>query len=129
MRRAQPGYVHCRRHSDVVAGVMLGVCASGVLEDALKKLEKKLPEERPKYTNGKPQSGATRKSGAFNRSMQHHLTVVLKGGVYDRTETNETFSHGEERDLGALMAGHIPPFASCCCHVGASLPLRVVARG
>jgi len=34
--------------------------------------------------------------------MQHHLTVVLKGGVYDRTETNETFSHEEERDLGAL---------------------------
>ena len=42
------------------------------------------------------------KRGAFNRSMQHHLTVGLKGGVYDRTETNETFSHGEERDLGAL---------------------------
>jgi len=37
VRRAQLGYALCRRHSDVVAGVMLGVCASGVLEDALKK--------------------------------------------------------------------------------------------
>jgi len=29
--------------------------------------------------------------------MQHHLAVVLKGGVYARTETNKTFSHGEGR--------------------------------
>jgi hypothetical protein len=42
------------------------------------------------------------KRGAFNRSMQHHLTVVLKGGVCDRTETNETFSHGEGRHLASL---------------------------
>jgi len=32
--------------------------------------------------------------------MQHHLTVVLKGGVYGRTETNETFS-GEIRLSGS----------------------------
>jgi hypothetical protein len=40
VRRAQPEYALCRRHSDVVAGVMLGVCASGVLEDALKKFRR-----------------------------------------------------------------------------------------
>jgi len=45
MRRAQPGYALCRRHSDVVAGVMLGVCVSGSLEDALKKLETKRADE------------------------------------------------------------------------------------
>jgi len=44
------------------------------------------------------------KRGAFNRSMQHHLTVVLKGGVYGRTETNETFSHRGERHLGRWKA-------------------------
>jgi len=27
--------------------------------------------------------------------------------------------------LGALMAGHIPPFASCCCHVGADADITV----
>src|SRR6202043_1574837 len=47
------------------------------------------------------------KRGAFNRSMQHHLTVVLKGGVYARTETNETFSQGEERHLGSLEGGAV----------------------
>jgi hypothetical protein len=62
VRRAQPGYALCRRHSDVVAGVMLGVCASGVLEDVLKELEKKLPDENPKYTHGKAQSAGARKS-------------------------------------------------------------------
>jgi hypothetical protein len=44
-RRAQSGYALCRQHSDVVAGVTLGVCVSGLLEDALKKLETKPPEE------------------------------------------------------------------------------------
>src|ERR1700730_6688536 len=39
--------------------------------------------------------------------MQHHLTVVLKGGVYARTETNETFSQGEERHLGSLEGGAV----------------------
>jgi hypothetical protein len=62
VRRAQPGYALCRRHSDVVAGVMLGVCASGSLEDALKKLETKRPDEKPKRANGKAKSAATRKS-------------------------------------------------------------------
>ena len=42
------------------------------------------------------------KRGGFNGSMQHHLTVVLKGGVYGRTEKNETFSHREGRHLGSL---------------------------
>jgi len=27
--------------------------------------------------------------------------------------------------LDALMAGHIPPFASCCCHVGG---IALIAR-
>jgi hypothetical protein len=62
VRRAQPGYALCRRHSDVVAGVMLGVCASGVLEDVLKKLEMKQPDEKPKHTNGEPQNAAARKN-------------------------------------------------------------------
>jgi len=71
--------------------------------------------------------------GAFNRSMQHHLgTKLFKGGVYDPTKTVETFYRRKDRHsgadgsagilstrLGALMAGHIPPFASCCCHVAA----------
>jgi hypothetical protein len=60
VRRAQPGYALCRRHSDVVAGVMLGVCASGVLEDALNRLEKKQPDEKPKRTNGKANSSVIR---------------------------------------------------------------------
>lgn len=66
VRRAQPGYALCRRHSDVVAGVMLGVCASGVLEDALKKVEKRLQqkqlEEKPKRTYGKAKSAIRRKN-------------------------------------------------------------------
>src|ERR1700692_3791417 len=46
--------------------------------------------------------GAGAQRGAFNRSTQHHLTVVLKVGVYGRAETNETFFHREERHLGSL---------------------------
>ena len=35
--------------------------------------------------------------------MQHHLgTDRFKGGVYDPTETFETFTHGEDRHLAAM---------------------------
>ena len=75
--------------------------------------------------------------------MQHHLgTDLFKGGDYDPTEEVEIISHGEERHYGAdgsagspctksgvLMAGRIPPFASCCCLAEASLPSLVAARG
>src|SRR6202030_1171415 len=42
-------------------------------------------------------------SGAFNRSMQHHLgTKLFKGGVYDPTKTVETYSRGKDRDLASM---------------------------
>jgi hypothetical protein len=43
------------------AGVMLGVCASGLLEDALKKLETKRPEEEAKSSYLKSKRSARRK--------------------------------------------------------------------
>jgi len=43
-----------------------------------------------------PPSWSIGSRGAFNRSMQHHLgTNLFKGGVYDPTETVETFSCGK----------------------------------
>jgi hypothetical protein len=68
VRRAQSGYALCRRHSDVVAGVMLGVCASGLLEDALKKLETKRPEEKLGRRCEKAKNVATRKIRTSNSS-------------------------------------------------------------
>ena len=32
---AEKDYALCRRHSDMVAGVMMGVCVSGLVEDAI----------------------------------------------------------------------------------------------
>jgi hypothetical protein len=63
VRRAQAGYALCRRHSDVVSGVMLGVCASGLLEDALKKLEKKRTDKKPTRTYVKAESAVRPKIG------------------------------------------------------------------
>jgi transposase-like protein len=47
--------------------------------------------------------GISRKTGAFDRSMQHHLrTDLFKDGVYDPREAVETLSHGEERHLESM---------------------------
>jgi hypothetical protein len=70
VRRAQPGYALCRRHSDIVAGVMLGVCASCALEDVLAKLEKKHLGEKLERRYGKtknPASRSVRKSNISTR--------------------------------------------------------------
>ena len=43
------------------------------------------------------------KSGAFDRSMQHHLiNPLFKDGVYEALATIETFSGPENRGLEAL---------------------------
>src|SRR5215475_4478792 len=43
------------------------------------------------------------KRGAFNRSMQHHLrTNLVEDGVYDPTETVETFFRSEDRHLASM---------------------------
>lgn len=70
VRRAQLGYALCRRHSDVVAGVMLGVCASGALEDVLAKLEKKHPGEKPEQIYGKTKNAVSRKVRKSNISAR-----------------------------------------------------------
>jgi hypothetical protein len=54
---------------------MLGVCASGLLEDALKKLEKKRPDEKPKRANGKAKGAATRKSRKLKISTRRRKTA------------------------------------------------------
>jgi hypothetical protein len=46
---AEKDYALCVRHSDMVAGVMLGVCVSGLVEDAISKtLAGGKPEKRRK---------------------------------------------------------------------------------
>ena len=48
-------------------------------------------------------TNSTGKPGAFNRSMQHHLRTNLdKDGVYDPTETVETFFRSEDRHLASM---------------------------
>jgi hypothetical protein len=73
VRQAQPGYALCRRHSDVVAGVMLGVCASGLLEDALKKLETKRQEESS-YLKSKCSARRKIKKITDSRSRERNAT-------------------------------------------------------
>src|SRR6266481_4631010 len=52
---------------------------------------------------------ASKESGAFNRSMQHHLgTNLFKGGVYDSTKTVETFSRGKDRRLATMEVRAVP---------------------
>ena len=48
------------------------------------------------------------KSGAFDRSMQHHLKDLwFKDGVYEPTEAVETFSHAESGYLAVLEGGAV----------------------
>src|SRR6266481_8572290 len=57
----------------------------------------------PQAAEKEPFCISTSNSGAFNRSMQHHLgTKLFKGGVYDPTKTVETYSRGKDRDLAPM---------------------------
>jgi hypothetical protein len=121
MRRAQHGYALCRRHSDVVAGVMLGVCASGLLEDALKKFEKKRSAEKLKRTDGKTEGAASRQI-KHSQSFNHHEDRLLPGRTRSpnlgkiaesrssKTEKAQTMSGGA-RDGGAVRKGKSSPDA------------------
>lgn len=63
LREAQAGYALCERHSDAVAGVLMGICVAGIAEDAKKKLKKQRRAERKRLTGYARRSRAAEKAG------------------------------------------------------------------
>ncbi len=48
VRRAQGGHALCRLHSDVVAGVMLGIFVSGIGDEAARQVKNDAPRRKSK---------------------------------------------------------------------------------
>jgi hypothetical protein len=67
MRLAQTAYALCQRHSDVIAGVMLGVCVAGIVDDAKKKLKNRRRAERKRLARHRRKCKAAEKA----RPAQH----------------------------------------------------------
>jgi hypothetical protein len=91
VRRAQGRYLLCRRHSDIVAGVMLGLYVSGYVEDVWKKLEQERRAEKPDRGRGKRKAAAKPVSRIGNQARReasqapgNDLEVEMFPGILPR---------------------------------------------
>ncbi|HEY2353233.1 MAG TPA: hypothetical protein VGH83_12020 [Candidatus Acidoferrum sp.] len=91
MRRAQGKYLLCRRHSDIVAGVMLGLYVGGYVEDVWKKLEQERRAEKPdrghskRKATGKPVSRIGNQARReASQALGNGLEVEMLPGILPR---------------------------------------------
>lgn len=78
VRDAQAGFALCERHSDAVAGVLMGNCVAGIAEDARKELKKQQRAERKRL------AGFRRKALAAAKARRYRaIELLLDGDKYD----------------------------------------------
>lgn len=85
MRDAQAEYALCQRHSDVVAGVMMGICVAGIAEDAKGKRKKQRRAERKRLTGNSRKRRAAEKAGRL-RNIQPPLESDMYDLAFDSTQ-------------------------------------------